>query len=262
MRFGTPLSPVRALHTADDAGAWEAVGRLDTGVSFCTATLIAPDLVLTAAHCLFDEEGARLPEADLQFSAGLRHGRAVAVRGVTRTIMPEGYARPIGPAMPDSIARDIAILRLDRSVPSSTVTPIAMGAAVAPASAVTLVSYGTDREAFPSIEEDCAILSRQGAVQVLSCHVVAGSSGSPVLHLGANGPEIVAVVSGRADLSGEDVSVAVVADTLVPGLLAAAAEAAPATPPARLSQGGSVVIRRVGEGGTDRDGIGARFVRP
>ena len=37
---------------------WPAVGRLtlDGGQGFCTASLIAPDIILTAAHCLYDEK--------------------------------------------------------------------------------------------------------------------------------------------------------------------------------------------------------------
>jgi protease YdgD len=34
---------------------WSAVGRLETSTSFCTATLIAKDLILTAAHCFYKD---------------------------------------------------------------------------------------------------------------------------------------------------------------------------------------------------------------
>src|SRR5436190_12850064 len=37
-----------------DQAPWSTVGRLSNG---CTATLIDRQLVLTAAHCVFDEEG-------------------------------------------------------------------------------------------------------------------------------------------------------------------------------------------------------------
>lgn len=262
--FGAPADPLRALHTADDARAWEAVGRLDSGVSFCTATLIAADLVLTAAHCLFTSDGQRLPDAELSFSAGLRHGRAEAVRGVAQSIVPRGYTRPPGRADLASIERDIALLRLDRPVDASNVRPIPTGARPFRRSAVTLVSYGADREAFPSIEENCLILSQEGAVQVLSCHVVAGSSGAPVIHLGPNGPEIVAIVSGRADLDHDEVTVAVATDPVLADLAALPFNTAGSAAPPRLSQGGSIVIRRVGEGEGDasREGFGARFMRP
>jgi V8-like Glu-specific endopeptidase len=256
---GSAASPVRALHTADDVRNWEAVGRLDTGVSFCTATLIAPELVLTAAHCLFTREGRRLADADLSFSAGLRHGRAEAIRGVSRSVLPEGYVRQEDHVDMASVAQDIALLRLDRPVPLSRVRPIAPGAPAVPRSAVTLLSYGTDREAFPSIEEDCHVLSRQDAVQILSCHVVSGSSGAPVIALGSNGPEIVAVVSGRAEIDGQQVTVAVVTDTLVPGLVAGQTASGAGAPRA---QGRSITMRRVGEGAAAREGMGARFLRP
>jgi hypothetical protein len=82
-----------------------------------------------------------------------------------------------------------------------------------------------------------------------------------VLRIGPDGPEIVAIVSGRSDLAGGDVTVAVVAEPIVPNLMS--------TPPAtgvvtglRTSQGGAITIRRVGDGGLSREGIGARFIRP
>ncbi|WP_170119128.1 trypsin-like serine peptidase [Roseicyclus mahoneyensis] len=248
---------LRGLHTADDARDWEAVGRLDTGVSFCTATLIAPDLVLTAAHCLFTEAGDRIADGNLTFSAGLRHGRAEAIRGVAQSRVPQGYARPVGQADMQAIAQDLAVLRLDRAVSSGTVRPIAVGAAAPVLSAVTLVSYGAEREAFPSIEDDCRVLSGFDTVQVLSCHVVSGSSGAPVVRIGPEGPQIVAIVSGRSDMAEGDVTVAVVAETLVEALIAA-----PAAPVARSLQGSSITIRRVGDVGASREGMGARFIRP
>ncbi len=250
-------APLRGLHTADDARDWEAVGRLDTGMSFCTATLIAPDLVLTAAHCLFTEAGARIADGDLTFSAGLRHGRAEAIRGVAQSQVPQGYARPVGQADMQAIAQDLALLRLDRPVSAATVRPIAVGAQAPLLSAVTLVSYGAEREAFPSIEDECRVLSGFDAVQVLSCHVVSGSSGAPVMRMGADGPQIVAIVSGRSDMAEGDVTVAVVAAPLVEALIAERA-----APVARGLQGGSITIRRVGEAGTTREGLGARFLRP
>ena len=44
---------LKRLDSGADAAGWEAVGRLNIGgTGFCTGALIAPDLVLTAAHSL------------------------------------------------------------------------------------------------------------------------------------------------------------------------------------------------------------------
>lgn len=256
-----PASHVRALRGEDEARIWRAVGRLDTGVSFCTATLIAPDLALTAAHCLFSDAGARLPDADLRFFAGLRDGQAQAIRRVAYSAVLPGYARPFGQGDIGAVAQDVALLALDPSG-ADDVQPITGRGRAAPGDAVTLVSYGMRREGFASIEENCRILSQQGGVQALSCHVVAGSSGAPVVALEPDGPQIVAVVSGHTDLAGQDVTVAVMIDDVLPVLVDEVAGLPPLPRRPRLSQGGSVTLRPVEAGGTGRDGIGARFVRP
>ena len=48
---------LQPLATMDANRPFTAVGRLETGNGFCTATLITSDLVLTAAHCLFHDNG-------------------------------------------------------------------------------------------------------------------------------------------------------------------------------------------------------------
>ena len=81
-------TPLVKLQTGDDSKGWNAVGRLNLGQhGFCSGALIAPDLVLTAAHCLFDKEtGARNDVASIEFLAGWRNGRAEAYRHISRAL--------------------------------------------------------------------------------------------------------------------------------------------------------------------------------
>lgn len=250
-----PDTGPRALNTADAAAGWGAVGRLDTGASFCSATLIAPDLVLTAAHCLYhpSTDAAFAPE-DLTFSAGLRHGRAEAVRTVRRTLVLPGYLPRDGENM-DMIGLDLAVLELQHPITATSIASIPTGRTGRGTDPVTVVSYGQDREAYASIEEDCDILARRGAVRSLSCEVVSGSSGSPVLRIVDGRPEVIAVMSARGEVDGEEISLAVVLDGQLSTLL-----------DQRSRQGvfgpSGTTLTFIGQGNDGRDSIGARFIRP
>ena len=60
-----------------DGYPWRALGRLNQqGKGFCTGALVAPDVVLTAAHCLYNRRLRRWANADsIHFVAGYRSGK-------------------------------------------------------------------------------------------------------------------------------------------------------------------------------------------
>lgn len=98
VRPGDGESGLREMLGGAEARAWGAVGRLDTGASFCSATLITPDLVLTAAHCVFHPRTSEAFSPDeLTFLAGLRNGQAEAIRQVRRIIVLPDYVPQDGP---------------------------------------------------------------------------------------------------------------------------------------------------------------------
>lgn len=203
-----PDTTLRPLQTADELRGWEAIGRLDTGTGFCTATLIAPDLVLTAAHCLFDETDGtvtRSPDAILSFNAGLRNGRVVAQRGVKQTILHPEYTYG-SPEDLERIRVDMALLQLDREIPEQMIRPMATRGSVETGDVVQVVSYGRDREEFASLEDDCEVLADDPGVLVLSCSVVQGSSGSPVMVNRDGQMNVVSVVSATADWRNDPVA--------------------------------------------------------
>lgn len=202
---------LRTLRTADDARGWEAVGRLDFGEDgFCTGALVAADIVLTAAHCLFDgDTGARIDPGDIRFRAGLRFGRADAHRGIRRIVIHPAYTFP-QVARLDRVAHDLALLELDHPIRNGHVRPFRTRSGIDRATQVQVVSYARDRAAAPSREATCDLLTRDAQVLVLSCSVDFGSSGAPVFAVSGGEAHIVSVISAKATWKGRDVSLAAV----------------------------------------------------
>lgn len=208
---GTPgfsdESQLHALRTADESRGWEAVGRINLGTSgFCTGALIATDLVLTAAHCLFDKESGKPYAAkDIQFLAGWRNGRAEAYRGVKRAIAHPDYVYE-GPDKMDRVSYDLAVLELDQPIRLPSLKPYPTDHDPQVGDAVGVVSYALDRSEAPSIQNTCHVLGEQPGVLILSCLVDFGSSGAPVFAIEDGVAHIVSVISAKAEMDGKVVA--------------------------------------------------------
>ena len=175
---------------ASAADAVSGAGRLeyaDTGGS-CSAALVRPDLVVTAAHCA---GGSKHPKTIFFRPGGAKDGEAFPV---DLLIQHPLYDRD-SPRIEWRLRFDIAVARLARPVPAALARPFKGGDEAKPGETLFIVSW---REGERPRQRACPVFEGMHGLVTLGCRVQGGESGAPVLRKTDDGLELVAVISSRS----------------------------------------------------------------
>jgi len=184
------------------AWPWAAVGRVnrETG-GFCTGTLVASNLVLTAAHCLYDSRtGKRVAPRSLHFVGGYRRGGYVA-HAVARAIFHPVAFSFTGPSGLTRAANDWALLILAMPIATKPIPVRSLSVhnlTTLPRNRLMRAGYSQDRPHLLSLHNGCGVSADVdgGPVLIHTCDATWGASGSPLMIMTTEGPFVVGMIMG------------------------------------------------------------------
>lgn len=195
---------------ADPTGApWDAIGQLETASgNLCTATLISPQLALTAGHCLLTPPNGKPDRAvALRFMA-LANGWRYEIHDIEGRVEPSLGRRlkPDGDGWivpPDAAPYDFGLVILRNPPSAITPLPLFSGSRDQLTAALRVVNRRLTQAGYPQDHLD-TLFSHQGCLvtgwaqrSVLShqCDTLPGDSGSPLLMNSASGWQLIGVQS-------------------------------------------------------------------
>jgi protease YdgD len=194
-----------------DKAPWSAIGQVNVAryrrMSHCTGTLIAPDRVMTAAHCVTDASTGKLvPLHAIHFLTGVFGARWKEHAQPKCVILPKrrqsAVSPPKRPPKGHSLAwfaDDFALLILDRPLKAQPVPVADQAGADSDPGPLHHAAFAGDRRYRLTAHRGCALRARtRDGLWLTDCDTHHAGSGGPVLVERGDGFRLAAVMVGIA----------------------------------------------------------------